>query len=162
MKVPDKAGPAPGLPLWLKYGLPAFFVLFVVFIVVAAVKDAPSELQTTRTKFAVIESTLKLYRARRGTYPTTAVGWKGLISERLIDEVPRDGWGTDYLFEGDGTRYEITSLGADRAPGGTGINADIRFSSDGGGKDKAAPSGGDGARDGGGGGADTSSQTEKK
>lgn len=128
MKLPDKAGPAPGLPWVLKFGLPALFLLFVVFIIVAAVNDAPSGLETTRTKFAVIESALKLYRARHGAYPTTTVGWKGLISDELLDEIPKDGWGSDLLFESDGSRYEITSYGADGAPGGTGVNADLRFS----------------------------------
>jgi hypothetical protein len=128
MKLPDKAGPASGLPWVLKFGLSGFFILFVVFIVVVAVNEEPSGLEKTRTKFAVIESALKLYRARHGAYPITAVGWKGLISEQLLDEIPRDGWGSDLLFESDGIRYEITSLGADRVPGGTGVNADLRYS----------------------------------
>ncbi len=128
MKLPDKAGPAPGLPWVLKFGLTAFFVFFVLFIIIAAVNDAPSGLETTRTKFAVIESALKLYRARHGAYPTTAVGWKGLVSDQLLDEIPKDGWGSDLLFESDGSHFEITSLGADRVPGGTGVNADLRYS----------------------------------
>jgi general secretion pathway protein G len=128
VKLPDKAGPAPGLPWVLKFGLPALFLFFVVFIIVAAVNDAPSGLKTTRTKFAVIESALKLYRARHGVYPTTAAGWKELVSDQLLDEIPKDGWGSDLLFESDGIRFEIISLGADGEPGGTGVNADLRFS----------------------------------
>lgn len=109
-------------------GVPAFFVFFVAFIIIAALNESPNDFEKTRTTFATVETTLKLYRARHGAYPTTAVGLKGLVSEQLLDEIPKDGWGGQLGFESDGNRFEITSLGADKAPGGTGINADLHYS----------------------------------
>lgn len=35
-----------------------------------------------------------------------------------------DAWGTKFQFSGSGNSYTIKSLGADRQPGGSGVNAD--------------------------------------
>lgn len=41
-------------------------------------------------------------------------------------KIPMDPWGNPYVYTKDGTRkFTIVSYGADRAPGGDGVNADI-------------------------------------
>jgi general secretion pathway protein G len=58
--------------------------------------------------------------------PGNAPGWLGPYA-RNDDLV--DPWKTpiEYRVPGDGRRFDLISLGADRAPGGQSVNADIRF-----------------------------------
>lgn len=58
--------------------------------------------------------------------PGNAAGWLGPYA-RADDLV--DPWKTpiEYRVPGDGRRFDLVSLGADRAPGGQSVNADIRF-----------------------------------
>lgn len=58
--------------------------------------------------------------------PGDATGWLGPYA-RADDLV--DPWKTpiEYRVPGDGRPFDLVSLGADRAPGGQSVNADIRF-----------------------------------
>lgn len=58
--------------------------------------------------------------------PTNAPRWKGPYLKAA--EVPADPWGKPYVYELPGKRglpYDLYSLGADGARGGSGENADI-------------------------------------
>jgi len=83
---------------------------------------------------------LKLYRLDNGFYPTTDQGLAALVQRPTtnpspanwkqggyLDRLPKDPWGGDYQYLSPGVRGEIDvfSLGADRARGGEGNNADI-------------------------------------
>ena len=57
--------------------------------------------------------------------PSDADGWRGPY---IAKAVPKDPWGNDYQFKipgPNGLPFEIISLGADGAPGGSDGNADI-------------------------------------
>ena len=81
---------------------------------------------------------LDTFRLDIGRYPTTQEGLQALVTrpsglERwdgpyLNKGVPKDPWDRPYVYRspGDGGRpYDIYSLGADGAPGGTDQNRDI-------------------------------------
>jgi general secretion pathway protein G len=81
---------------------------------------------------------LDTFRLDIGRYPTTQEGLQALVArpsglERwdgpyLNKGVPKDPWDRPYVYRspGDGGRpYDIYSLGADGAPGGTDQNRDI-------------------------------------
>lgn len=70
-----------------------------------------------------------VYEVRHGRPPTTA---EGLRAATMAPEPPADGWGRplDYASPGGQARYEIGSLAADGAPGGTGWNEDLVFRPD--------------------------------
>jgi len=72
-----------------------------------------------------IEGALKLYYARKGNYPDTAAGLKSLVDMQLLEEMPKDPWGNDYVYTREGGKPIITSYGRDGAPGGEGPDADI-------------------------------------
>jgi general secretion pathway protein G len=57
--------------------------------------------------------------------PSTAAGWNGPYLAK--NRVPKDPWDNDYRYESPGRRgdVDIYSLGADKAPGGEGENADV-------------------------------------
>lgn len=85
---------------------------------------------------------LDLYRMDNFRYPTTDQGLEALV--RKPDDpavrnwkpegylksptVPKDPWGSEYLYLQPGTRggaYDLYSLGADGQPGGEEVDADI-------------------------------------
>jgi general secretion pathway protein G len=109
-------------------------------IVVPRLMDRPDEAKRIAAKADVgaIVQTLKLYRLDNGFYPTTEQGLVALLQKPAtnpvpnnwkpyLDRLPKDPWGGDYQYLQPGVRGEIDvfSLGADRARGGEGNNADI-------------------------------------
>ena len=72
-----------------------------------------------------IDSGLKLYNARKGKFPDTATGLKALVDMEILDKMPKDAWGNDYVYTLESGRPVVTSYGADGVPGGEGSNADI-------------------------------------
>ncbi len=84
------------------------------------------------------ESALDLYRLDVGRYPTSAEGLKALVDRPggldrwqgpylKQKNVPNDPWGHAYHYRipGEHGDYDLYSLGADDAPGGTGENQDV-------------------------------------
>ncbi len=81
---------------------------------------------------------LGAYKLDTGLFPTTEQGLNALRSKPqglnnwqgpyLPQEIPNDPWGTAYFykFPGEhGDEPDLISYGADKQPGGDGINADI-------------------------------------
>jgi general secretion pathway protein G len=75
------------------------------------------------------ETALVAYKIKFKKFPTDLTG---LISppsgDPILDSsaLPKDPWGNDYIYTLEGSRnYEIISYGADGAPGGSDIDADI-------------------------------------
>ena len=75
---------------------------------------------------------LDMYYTDCGSYPS---GLDGLVSgggdcenwgpDPYMKKVPRDPWGTDFIYEVDGGSYILISLGQDRREGGDGFGKDI-------------------------------------
>jgi general secretion pathway protein G len=87
---------------------------------------------TAKAHLQQFEVCLLSYRAKAGFYPTTAQGLKALTSRpsiepiprswsSLMDNVPKDPWDSDYIYEQPGKhntdRYDIYSPGPNRIPG---------------------------------------------
>lgn len=94
---------------------------------------AKSDIQT-------LLSALKLYRLDNGAYPGSDQGLQALVVKPesgqvprnwnpggYVDRLPLDPWQGEYQYLHPGTHGEVDvfSLGADRKPGGTGLDADI-------------------------------------
>jgi len=88
----------------------------------------------------VLETALTMFFGYNSKYPTTEQGLQSLVTQPTdpsirhwrpggyVQRVHKDPWGNDYqyVFPGaHGQEYDLYSLGADNAPGGEGINADI-------------------------------------
>ena len=99
-----------------------------------------AELTTVSLKITRLESALDVYRLDNFVYPTTDQGLEALVTQPTtppeppnwkqggyIKRLKKDPWGSDYLYLNPSQQGEIDiySLGADGAPGGDGINADI-------------------------------------
>ena len=97
---------------------------------------------TARTQIELLGTALDNYRLDNGAYPATEQGlsalrekptrapvpanWRGPY---LRKDVPNDPWGRPYIYrfpgERNATTYDLSSLGRDGRPGGTGEDADI-------------------------------------
>ncbi|MEM8654290.1 MAG: type II secretion system major pseudopilin GspG [Pseudomonadota bacterium] len=120
-------------------------VVLVMISVVAAlivpnVIGRPDEARVSvaATDMRSIAGALQLYRLDNGTYPTTVQGLEALAvrpvtpplprtwpADGYLTVLPRDPWGTPYVYRAEGGRFDLISLGADAAIGGEGVNADI-------------------------------------
>jgi general secretion pathway protein G len=94
----------------------------------------------SRVQIRSIEQALELFKLDNGFFPTTDQGLEALVrmpdSGRspknyrkggYLDRIPKDPWGSAYVYVSPGSHgdYDISSYGADGAPGGEGEDADI-------------------------------------
>ena len=111
-------------------------------VVVPRVMDNPDKARTAKAKHDIqaLESAIDIYRLDNFTYPTTDQGLEALVTKPggspepknwknggYIKKLRKDPWGNDYLYlhPGQHGEMDIYSLGADGAPGGDGVFADI-------------------------------------
>jgi len=106
-------------------------VITIIGLIAAAVTVAVipqlQRAQVDRTVLDIksIESSLKLYYARKGNYPDTATGLKGLVDMQILEKMPQDAWNHDYIYVLERGKPIVTSYGRDGVPGGEGLDADI-------------------------------------
>lgn len=97
-----------------------------------------SEVTTARAQLDSFRKALEAYRIDNGRYPTTSEGLDALVNAPsggarwhgpyLQGAIPLDPWGSPYQYQSPGPNgkdFQVMSLGHDRAPGGTGDDADI-------------------------------------
>jgi len=96
-----------------------------------------SEVKVARAQIKSLEDALDQYRLDVGHYPTTDQGLAALNTQPagetkwqgpyLRKAVPNDPWGHPYQYQAPGNHgeYDLSSLGKDGQPGGTGEAADI-------------------------------------
>ncbi|WP_081944871.1 type II secretion system major pseudopilin GspG [Sphingopyxis sp. MWB1] len=126
-------------------------LMVVIFIIgllatVVMINVLPSQdramVTKAKTDIATLETALEQYRLDNLTYPATTDGLNALVTpppalpqpERYrrggyIKKLPADPWGRPYHYQAPGANgkaFDLWSMGADGAPGGTDENADIR------------------------------------
>jgi general secretion pathway protein G len=106
-------------------------VITIIGLIAAAVTVAVipqlQKAQVDRTVLDIksVEGALKLYYARKGNYPDTAIGLKALVDMQILDKTPQDAWNHDYVYVLERGKPIIISYGRDGVPGGEGPDADI-------------------------------------
>lgn len=121
-----------------------FIIGLLATVVMINVLPAQDKALVTKAKtdISTLEGALEQYRLDNLTYPATTDGLNALVTappalaqpERYrrggyIKKLPQDPWGRPYNYQAPGANgkaFEIWSMGADGAPGGTDDNADIR------------------------------------
>lgn len=108
----------------------------------------PGEARVTAAKMQIktLSTAVRLYYAEQQRLPTQEQGLRALVTKPNIPpipskypetgyldskEVPKDPWGTEYVYlvpGRNGEQFEIISYGRDGEPGGTGEDADISSS----------------------------------
>lgn len=121
-----------------------FIIGLLATVVMINVLPSQDKAMVTKAKadIATLENALEQYRLDNLTYPATSDGLNALVTappslgqpERYrrggyIKKLPSDPWGRPYNYQApaaNGKAFDVWSLGADGAPGGTDDNADIR------------------------------------
>ncbi len=100
-------------------------VMGMVAVAVIPQLDA-AKVDTTKNSIrGGIIPALKLHYTRHGKYPDTGAGLQVLVTEKMLDSVPKDAWGNDFVYLNEGGSYKIISYGSDGAQGGSDTAADI-------------------------------------
>ena len=110
-------------------------------VVVPRIMDNPDKARVAKARndIQALSSALDIYKLDNYVYPTTDQGLQALVTKPSSPEPPNwkqggyikkqpvDPWGNEYLYlhPGEHGEFDIYSLGADGAPGGTGPNKDI-------------------------------------
>lgn len=97
-----------------------------------------SEMTAAKAQIDSFDKALQAFRMDTGRYPTSGEGLQALVvapaneprwrGPYLKDSIPLDPWSVAYRYQYPSTRgkdFDIVSFGHDRAPGGTGDDADI-------------------------------------
>jgi general secretion pathway protein G len=118
------------------------FLAGIVGVAVVAQIDK-ARVTTTRTQIKQLEAALTFFQMENGFFPSTDQGLQALVEKPTAGREPRsyreggylqggvvplDAWQTPFQYESPGQinrDYDIWSLGADAAAGGTGVDADI-------------------------------------
>lgn len=91
-----------------------------------------SNTKIAKAQIVALEKALDQYRLDMGQYPTTEQGLSALTTKPqgadrwagpyLKKSAPPDPWGRPYLYKGPGEHgdFDLSSLGSDGQPGGTG------------------------------------------
>jgi general secretion pathway protein G len=110
----------------------------IVPTVVSKVDDA--KIAKAKADIQAMQAALTMFRLDNSHYPTSEQGLQALVTQPTdpaikhwkpggyIERITKDPWGNDYQYVYPGTHgkeYDLYSLGADGAPGGEGIDADI-------------------------------------
>ena len=97
-----------------------------------------SEVNVARAQIEALSQALDAYRVDAGHYPTQTQGLNALVDRPadaprwngpyLRKAVPKDPWGSAYVYRVPGERgeFDLLSLGKDGAVGGSGDAADLR------------------------------------
>ncbi len=136
---PDRRDGEAGVTL-LEMMVVLVIIAIVAVMVVPNVIGRPDEARVTvaTADIRTIGGALEIYRLDNRSYPTTAQGLEALVDKPLapptpsnwseggyLPALPTDPWDNAYIYRADRTGYELTSLGADGKPGGSGVDADI-------------------------------------
>lgn len=96
-----------------------------------------SEVTMAKAQINSFEKALDTFRLDVGRYPNTEEGLNAMLvapptagakwNGPYLPKVPSDPWGRPYQYKAPGAKseFEITSLGRDGQPGGSGDDADI-------------------------------------
>jgi len=90
----------------------------------------------------IYNGALDMFKINNGIYPSTEEGLEALVKNPDPEKypnyspsgyfkdgkMPKDSWGTPFIYINDDEKIELISLGADRKEGGTGDKADIKMS----------------------------------
>ena len=121
-------------------------IALIAALIVPNVIGRPDQARVTvaRTDLHTIAAALKMYRLDNGDYPTTEQGLAALAHSPTsgpapanyaphgyLEQLPTDPWGRPYIYHApgeSGSGFDVSTLGKDGKPGGTGTDSDIDVS----------------------------------
>ena len=118
----------------------AILGMLAAFVVPAVVgKRDEAQRKITCTQMASIANVLENFKMDNSAYPDTEEGLEALLSNPDSDKypqyprnpyykkLPKDTWGTPYMYIKTGDSFKLVSYAGDRKEGGTGSDEDIVY-----------------------------------
>ena len=104
-------------------------------------EEAKRDLSCVQMK-SIYNGALDMFKINNSIYPSTSEGLEALVSNPDSDKypnyspsgyfkdgkLPKDSWGSNFIYTNDSGSIEIISLGADKKEGGKDEAADIKMS----------------------------------
>lgn len=97
-----------------------------------------SEVTAARAQIDAFDKAIEAFRIDTGRFPSDTEGLQALVNRPASDArwrgpylkngIPLDPWGSPYVYRSRSERgkdFDVISLGPDRAPGGSGDDADV-------------------------------------
>jgi len=127
----------------------SFIEILIVIVIMAGIaalvgpalfsKLDEAKVDQAKIQMKNLAGALELYRLDNSGYPSTEQSLQSLIKRPNVGRipqnwrgpylnskaVPKDPWGGDYAYRSGGSSFELKCLGADLAPGGEELDADI-------------------------------------
>jgi general secretion pathway protein G len=115
-------------------------LLATLVVTKVASKIDQARVTTTMANLKILHAAVNQFKMDTGRFPTEEEGLSALIEQPSdvknwepggyleTTQIPRDGWGNDFIFElypESGKPFVIKSLGADGEEGGEDYNADL-------------------------------------
>ncbi len=98
-------------------------VVAIIGLLMAAVAVAvvptfnQAKIDTAGNDIATLMNALKQYYVKKGNYPDTGLGLKGLLDAQILERSPIDPWGNEYVYLKEGANPIVRSNGPDGQPG---------------------------------------------
>ncbi len=116
----------------------ALIALASTFVLTNVTKRfAQGKVMAAKTQIRQLGTVLDDFKRVCDFYPTTEQGLDALVKapagrecknydpDGFLKKVPEDPWNTPFIYESDGNKYVIKSLGSDKKPDGQGDAADL-------------------------------------
>ncbi len=115
-------------------------LLATLVVTKVATKIDQARVTTTKANLKILHNAVSQFKMDTGRFPTEEEGLNALIEQPSdvtgyepggyleTTEIPKDGWGNDFIYElspESGKPFVIISLGADGKEGGEGNDADL-------------------------------------
>jgi general secretion pathway protein G len=115
-------------------------LLATLVVTKVATKIDQARITTTKANLKLLHNAVNQFKMDTGRFPTEEEGLKALVEQPSdvtkyepggyleTTEVPKDGWGNEFIYElspESGKPFVIKSLGADGKEGGEGNDADL-------------------------------------
>jgi general secretion pathway protein G len=115
-------------------------LLATLVVTKVATKIDQARVTTTKANLKLLHNAVNQFKMDTGRFPTEEEGLMALVEQPSdvtryepggyleTTEIPKDGWGNDFIYElspETGKSFVIKSLGADGEEGGEGNNADL-------------------------------------
>lgn len=115
-------------------------LLATLVVTKVASKIEQARVITTKTNLMTLHAAVNQFKMDTGRFPAEEEGLKALVEQPSdvkywepggyleTTDIPKDGWGNDFIFElypESGKPFVIKSLGADGQEGGEGLDADL-------------------------------------
>ncbi len=111
-------------------------IVIVILGILAAIvapkflkRGEEAKLTATKVQMKNIEQALKMYKLDNSFYPTTEQGIEALVRKPegepeprnwkgpYLDDIPKDAWGSNFIYISDGKSYTLISKGPDGEEG---------------------------------------------